>query len=71
MLLLVTAAEYEHRHESARRAREHAIMVSIRERREARAAEAWADAARTLTARRVTRASWPRPIGAHLHPTAA
>lgn len=69
MLSIINAAEAQFRHESETRMREHAVLVSIRERRAARstvspAAAVVAPAVETLRpAARAARAAWPRPIG--------
>ncbi len=62
MLSVITAAEQQYRHEAARRDRDHAIRLSIRERR---AAPAPAGVA-SLPRRRPVAVPWARPIGAHL-----
>jgi hypothetical protein len=56
MLSTVFAAEAQFRLDSESRAREHAILGSIRERSEALTIPAW------LPASRRAAASWPRPI---------
>ena len=59
MLSTVFAAEAQFRLDSESRAREHAILGSIRNRREELAAPAHLDYARRAV-------SWPRPIGVRL-----
>ncbi|MET0781649.1 MAG: hypothetical protein ABWZ16_09030 [Microbacterium sp.] len=81
MLSTITAAEMLFRHESESRAREHAVLASIQERRGAEtslAAAHIAVAARGATAAeqrlpvaRATRAVWPRPIGIKDYATTA
>lgn len=69
MLSLVTAAEYQHRFDSASRARERDLLRSIREREaslEARAAELARVADRSARPARRVRAARPRPIGLRL-----
>ena len=74
MLSIINAAEAQFRHESETRMREHAVLVSIRERRAAQStassiAPRSAPTIETPTietlrpAARVARAAWPRPIG--------
>ena len=72
MLSTITAAETQFRHESESRAREHALLASIRDRRAAEATLASAAlvspalvsrAAPRLAVARTTLAAWPRPIG--------
>ena len=61
MLSTVYAAEAQFRHETEQRAREFAILESIRNRKEALAA--------SITARVAARqpVAWPRPIGVKLN----
>lgn len=66
MLSLVTAAEQQYRFDTASRAREDAVLRSIRERQEAISAEP----ARARAPRAVPVAS-PRPVGAQRSTTAA
>ncbi|MCR2764544.1 hypothetical protein NQ152_13615 [Microbacterium sp. zg.B48] len=70
MLSIVHAAEAQFHHEVATRARESALLASIRERRAAQAESvavpvAVSDgvAARQGAERGTVRAAWPRPIG--------
>ncbi len=76
MLSIINAAEAQFRHESETRMREHAILVSIRERRAAQSTASSIAPRSTPTlaletptvktlrpATRVARAEWPRPIG--------
>ncbi len=54
-------AEQQYRHDTRTLAREHALLVSIRERKSAPALHR-TTAVRTVAAR-PQRAAWPRPIG--------
>jgi hypothetical protein len=60
MLSLVTAAEQQYRFDTDSRARESAVLSSIRDRALARAAEE----SQARVVRRRDRVAWPRPIGA-------
>jgi hypothetical protein len=63
MLSLVTAAEHQYRHETSVREREHALLVSIRDRR---AGLALIDQPVAVAAARPQRTAWARPIGVRL-----
>ena len=55
-------AEQQYHHDTVARAREHALLVSIREHELAAAAPPLTITVRTVAARQ-ERAAWPRPIG--------
>ena len=61
MLSTVYAAEAQFRHDTEQRAREFALLESIRNREDALAASA------TLRLRSPRAAAWPRPIDVKLH----
>lgn len=69
MLSTINAAEILFRHESESRAREHALLASIRERHHGDATlttvgtSALSIAPPTRSAARATQLTWPRPIG--------
>ena len=71
MLSIINAAEAQFRHESETRMREHALLVSIRERRAAHDAHTMRSVAPATTTAfapvsrpaRAARQTWARPIG--------
>ncbi len=66
MLSTVYAAEAQFRHDTEARAREHAVLGSIRDRRDALASIAKAHPVRRPVTRREV--AWARPIGVKLSP---